>query len=68
MRFCLRTNRKTTHTWRSKLMLHVCKQCGSVYDASRTTSLLRWQYCTALCEGIALGFDIKRATTTTVTP
>ncbi len=43
-------------------MLSVCLQCKCVYTRERATSLLQSQYCTSLCESIALKFDIKRAT------
>jgi len=43
-------------------MIRICAQCSCKYDCNRATSVLRYTYCTALCEGIALQFDLRRAT------
>ena len=43
-------------------IIRQCARCGARYDHRRSLALLRLTYCSAMCEGADLGFDIRRAT------
>lgn len=36
-----------------------CQHCGGSYTVERSTSWLRWSYCTGFCEGQEFGMTLR---------
>jgi len=44
------------------VIMHICTRCATAYDIRKTSAVLRYTYCGAMCESADLGFSLEQAT------